>query len=201
MTRCLLGAAALLLALAPAAHAQYWACSYAAPVVVSSYPVAIPVAVPIYEPLPIFSCNPVPACVAPAPVIVPPYAPPTAAPPSDEPAPLPPSQPVPTTPPAEASGTTRMTSAKLTVPSFCDVYPVAAKAGRSPSGDRRTVSFWNLSGRDVILTVAGQTWTVPRGGRARLDLERRFTWQLAGRESRHEDVPATSDGLEIVIRR
>jgi hypothetical protein len=92
-------------------------------------------------------------------------------------------------------------SARASEPSFYDVYPVAPRGGVPPAGDRRPVSFWNLTGRDVVLTVDGRAQTVPRGGKARLVLERRFVWQVDGREPRNEDVAAGAAGLEIVLRR
>jgi hypothetical protein len=85
--------------------------------------------------------------------------------------------------------------------SFYDVYPVAARRDAPRAGDRRPVCFWNLTGHDVTLKVGGRTEVVPAGSRARLDLERRFSWQADGREPRSEDAPADAGGLEIVLRR
>ncbi len=225
MNRSSLWAAALLLVLPPGAHGHFWnrtyaARYYAAPVVVAAYPVAVPAAVPVYAPpRPVFyEPAPVyvePACLPPVPAVaVVPSAsafpqtapPPLAVPPADEPAPLPPSKSspaAPTTPPAEPpSSTTIMTSAaRLNTTSFYDAYPVAPRAGDPPAGDRSSICFWNLSGADVTLTVAGRTQTLPRGGRARFALDRQFVWQVGGREPRREDVPAGAAGLEVVLRR
>jgi hypothetical protein len=230
MTRSLVGATALLLALPLVAHAHFfrsrYAAAYATPVVVSAYyPAAVPVAVSgyavapprvvLYDPLPVYVAQPSPVCVpvvptivvpqtAPPPLAVPPYAPPSAAPPSGYPG-TPgtnPAAPNPPVPPGESPSSTLMTStAKPSEPSLYDVYPVASRAGAVPAGGRRPVCFWNLSGRDVVLKVAGQTQTLPPGARSRLELERQFVWSLDGRDGHSEEMTAGAAGLEIVIRR
>ena len=215
MSRSLLGAAALLALLPALAHGHFRIRSYAAPAVVASYPVAVPVyaAAPpvVYSAYPVYTAQPSPVCAPALPTVpltqtVPPpvaepsyapptYAPPTAAPPSGSPA-------APPMPPAEPSSSTLMTrAAKVSESSFYDVYPVASRGEARPAGDRCPVCFWNLTGHDVTLKVGGRTEVVPAGSRARLDLERRFSWQADGREPRREDAPAAADGLEIVLRR
>jgi hypothetical protein len=228
MTRSLVTAAALLLALPLAAHAHFFrsrtTAAYAPAVVVAgySYPVAVPVtvsaypAVPppvvLYDPLPVYMAQPSPVCVPvlpgsvvpqTVPPYVPPYAPPSAAPPSGLPA-APGTNPAPTNPPppsGESPSSTLMTSAKTSEPSFYDVYAVAARGGAAPAADRRTVCFWNLSRRDVVLKVAGRRQTLPPGARSRLELGRQFVWQVEGRPERSEDMAADAAGLEVVIRR
>ena len=207
MSRSLLGAAALLALLPALAHGHFRLHSYAAPAVVASYPVAVPVyaVTPqpvVYSAYPVYTAQPAPVCVpalpaAPLTQTAPPptYAPPTAAPPSGSPE-------APPMPPADTPGSTLMTrAAKVSESSFYDVYPVAARGGARPAGDRCPVCFWNLTGHDVTLKVGGRTEILPAGGRSRLDLERRFSWQADGREWRSEDAPANADGIEIVLRR
>ena len=215
MSRSLLGALALLTLLPALARGHFWARSYAAPVVVASYPVAVPVyavapqpvvysSPPVYPVQPAPMCAPVLPAAPPAPTSPPPvYAPPTAAPPSGSPSTAPGSTPVaPPMPPADTSSSTLMSrAAKVSESSFYDVYPVAARNEARPAGDRCPVCFWNLTGHDVVLKVAGHTETVPPGSRARLDLERRFSWQADDHEPRREEAPAAADGLEIVLRR
>jgi len=224
MSRSLLGAVALLALLPALARGHFWVRSYAAPVVVASYPVAVPVyavapAPVVYSAPAVYAAQPSPLCApvlpaapltetSPPPLVVPPstpptYAPPTAAPPSGAPPAAPGASPsTPATPPAESSTSTLMTrAAKVSESSFYDVYPVAGRGEARPAGDRRPVCFWNLTGHDVVLKVAGRTEVVPAGRRARLDLERRFSWQADGHEPRTEDAPANAGGLEIVLRR
>jgi hypothetical protein len=84
---------------------------------------------------------------------------------------------------------------------FYDVFAVAPGDRTRPAADRCSVAFWNLSGQDLTLTVAGQKQTIVRGKSLTLELDRQFVWQVEGRESQAERVPATESGLEIVIRR
>jgi hypothetical protein len=62
------------------------------------------------------------------------------------------------------------------------------------------VGFWNVSGRDVKLTVAGKTYNVPRDRNVTLVLNRSFTWQVDSKESVTERVPDETSSHEIVIR-
>jgi hypothetical protein len=63
------------------------------------------------------------------------------------------------------------------------------------------VSFWNLSGQELVLKVGSQRVTLDRGRSATLELEREFTWQIEGREMEPGRVAAKESALEIVIRR
>jgi hypothetical protein len=215
MSRSLIGAVALLALLPALAHGHFRMGFYPAPAVVASYPGAVPVyamAPPqvVFSAYPVYAAPPAPLCLpafagplaqtepppVSAPTSTPPtYAPPTAAPPSGSPA-------APPMPPADSPSSTLMTrAAKVSESSLYDVYPVAARGAARPAGDRYPVCFWNLTGHDVTLKVAGRTEVVPAGSRARLDLERRFSWQADGREPHSQDAPAGADGLEIVLRR
>jgi hypothetical protein len=66
--------------------------------------------------------------------------------------------------------------------------------------DRCRVGFWNLTGRDVTLTVDGKTWTLPRDRATTLDLDRQFTWQTAEQSQRNVIVPDGQATFEVVIR-
>jgi hypothetical protein len=201
---------------APAYYPAYYSAYYpaAVPVTVSAYVVAPPRVV-LYDPLPVYAAQPSPVCVpvvpsvtlpptALPPLAVPPYAVPSAAPPSGSPA-IPGTAPTPSTPsapPGESPSSTLMTSsAKLSGPAFYDAYPVASRPGAAPAADRRPVCFWNLSGRNMVLKVDGQTQTLPPGARSRLELGRQFAWQVDGHEARTEEMAAGAAGLEIVLRR
>jgi len=150
---------------------------------------AVPVAVPaIPAAIPVYVAPPA-ACVAPAapgslavPLPAPPAATPPPAPGSSTPA-----------PPANAPKAGVSESAPST----------SYYAGpTSPSGNSAcTVAFWNYSDRDIILTVDGQRWQLPRAKGITLDVPRAFTWRAGDRGAEQEQVPAGSSGMEIVIRR
>ena len=65
--------------------------------------------------------------------------------------------------------------------------------------DRVRVGFWNLSGRDVTLTVDGKAWALPKDRAVTLDLERQFAWQVEGRSQHVERVAEGQSTHEVVI--
>lgn len=85
--------------------------------------------------------------------------------------------------------------------SYFSAYAVAPRTAEKPAGDRARVGFWNLSERDVVLTVANQAYSLPRGKSVRLDLPREFVWRVDSREAQNEKMPENESALEIVIRR
>ncbi|MSQ97083.1 MAG: hypothetical protein EXR98_21370 [Gemmataceae bacterium] len=88
--------------------------------------------------------------------------------------------------------------------------PVITTAHSLPSGfvpgaaplpkERCRVGFWNLSGREVTLTVDGKTWTLTKDRSLTLDLDRQFAWQIAGQALRVERVPEGQAAQEVLIR-
>ena len=82
---------------------------------------------------------------------------------------------------------------------FYDSYFVGGAA--PAAADRCAVIFWNLSGRNLELTVGGQVRSVPSGKNLRLDLAREFDWTVAGRDVERQKVPPQEAGVELVIRR
>lgn len=74
------------------------------------------------------------------------------------------------------------------------------KEPRAGSPGQARVGFWNLSGKDVTLTVDGKTQTLPRDRAVTLQLGRQFVWQADQRPPRTERVPDDQPGHEIVIR-
>jgi hypothetical protein len=142
---------------------------------------AVPTAVPVY--------------VAPPAVCVPPPVPgnlavPIPAPPAATPPPAPGPSPAPPTNAPKAGVSESGASTSYYAGS---ASPAAAAVC--------TVAFWNYSDRNIILTVDGQRWQLPRNKGITLDLPRAFTWQTDGRGAEQEQVPAGSSGMEIVIRR
>jgi hypothetical protein len=62
------------------------------------------------------------------------------------------------------------------------------------------VGFWNVSGRDVKLTVSGKTYDVQRDRSLNLILSRTFSWGIDGHEPQADRVPDERMSHEIVIR-
>jgi hypothetical protein len=156
-------------------------------------PVAVPAAYVVAPPFAV------------APPVAPPIAPPAlAAPPGRfaEPRPAPPSG-----TPEPPKGSDSMPRAGVSVQEsrkadekFYDSYFIATTT-RAPGGDRCAVTFWNLTGRSLALTIDGQARTLSAGQNVRLDLKRDFAWGVTGRDPERQQVPAQESGAEIVIRR
>jgi hypothetical protein len=95
---------------------------------------------------------------------------------------------------------------KLRLPAVRDSEPVPRSnpPAKTPSEkidpDRCQVGFWNVTGRDLTLTVAGERRRLPRGRSVTLNLGRRFDWQVDGGTVHSERVPAERATLEIVLR-
>jgi hypothetical protein len=73
---------------------------------------------------------------------------------------------------------------------------------RSADGvkDRCRVGFWNLSGRDVKVTIEGKAYSLPRNQSLTFDMDRQFTWQTAGKTAQIQRVPAGQSTYEVLIR-
>lgn len=70
----------------------------------------------------------------------------------------------------------------------------------APSKDVCRVGFWNLSGRELTLTVAEKSWKLPKDQSITLDLDRSFAWQVDQRPQSVERVPEGQSAHELVIR-
>jgi hypothetical protein len=75
-----------------------------------------------------------------------------------------------------------------------------AVQARPLAKDRCRVGFWNLSGRDVSLTIDGKTTLLPKDRAITVDLERQFTWQVEGRPPHSERLPEGKTTHEVVIQ-
>jgi hypothetical protein len=80
-----------------------------------------------------------------------------------------------------------------------DVYPVDGPPPAGPNA-KRTVGFFNHTGRDLTLTVEGETVTLPRRHYISAGVSATFTWKLDGDERRTE-IPAAAPGIEVVFRK
>lgn len=118
----------------------------------------------------------------------PPVAPPSAAPPTPA---------ATLAPPTPASATSRPAAPGK----YYVLYRVAPRGSQAGSGQRGRVSFWNLTGRDVVLRVGGRTQSIARGKRVSLDLERTFEWQVDGRAAEKATIRDGDVGLEVVLRK
>jgi hypothetical protein len=63
------------------------------------------------------------------------------------------------------------------------------------------VGFWNLTDRNLTVSVAGQAHPIPRGKILKLEVGRQFVWRVEGHEPQNEIVPMENSGVEIVLRR
>ncbi|MCS7044884.1 MAG: hypothetical protein NZO58_00870 [Gemmataceae bacterium] len=68
-----------------------------------------------------------------------------------------------------------------------------------PAG-RCRVGFWNVTGRDITLTVNGQATPLAKDQALTLYLERNFTWQVPGRPPQVERIADSALSHEVVLR-
>jgi hypothetical protein len=66
--------------------------------------------------------------------------------------------------------------------------------------NRCRVGFWNQTGRDVSLVVAGNMQVVPHDRAVTLELPRTFVWQVDQQPARTEKIADEGATHEIVIR-
>jgi hypothetical protein len=79
--------------------------------------------------------------------------------------------------------------------------PVILATHASPVGkDRCRVGFWNLTGRDVTLTIDGKARTLPKNQEVTLELASQFAWQIDQQAQHIERVPTGQGVFEVVIR-
>ncbi len=101
--------------------------------------------------------------------------------------------------PVEANKKTVVNSSPLSDKvSEVDVYP---RDGKNIMAAKRGVTFVNKSARDILLTVDGQTVTLPSKTVMTADLPAAFKWQIGGEAERSEKVPDGSPGVDVVIRK
>jgi len=79
-----------------------------------------------------------------------------------------------------------------------DRYPVDGAAPAAPDA-LRLVTFYNFSGRELTLTVAGKDLTVPSQHSVEAKLPTSFAWKLGGEAQAEGSIPLTAPGLDIVI--
>jgi hypothetical protein len=77
-----------------------------------------------------------------------------------------------------------------------------ARAAQAPevSQERCKVGFWNVTGQDVTLTIDGKSRMLAKHRAVTVDIGREFTWQITGREPRHERVPLETNVFEVILR-
>jgi hypothetical protein len=177
-------------------HSLFSRSSYrAAPATVYYCPV--PVVVPFAGPVVSVVPPPIALPAQPAPIALPAqpgrYAEPRPAPPSGTPEP-------PKAPDVMPRAGPATQESRKADEKYYDSYFVASVA-RAPAADRCAVTFWNLSGRSLELTIDGRPRTLTAGQSVRLDLNREFAWAAPGRDPERQQVPAQESGVEIVIRR
>jgi len=68
------------------------------------------------------------------------------------------------------------------------------------SKERCKVGFWNLTGRDVVIRIDGQTRTLAKDRSLTIDSERAFSWQLDEGQTVAERVPEEQLFHEVILR-
>jgi hypothetical protein len=81
-----------------------------------------------------------------------------------------------------------------------DIYPVDGKAPTNPAA-KRTVRFFNISDRDIKLTVNGETGSLPKQSVIAAELPANFTWKINSGKEESTEIPANVRGLEVIIRK
>ncbi len=105
--------------------------------------------------------------------------------------------------PAPPSGTEAPLPKQRGVPEILESRaPAAADSLRSSDSTSGScnVGFWNVTGRDVSLTVGGTTRSLPKNRALTLSLPRQFQWQIEGRPPHQESVPAGQNVYEVILR-
>jgi hypothetical protein len=62
------------------------------------------------------------------------------------------------------------------------------------------VGFWNITGRDVTLSIDGRTRNLAKDRAITVDVERSFTWQVNDGALHTERVPTEQNTFEVIIR-
>ncbi len=75
-----------------------------------------------------------------------------------------------------------------------------ASSASSPGKQRLKIGFWNLTGRDITLTVDGTTRSLAKNRSLSLELDREFSWQVDRLPAHIERVPEGMAAHEVVIR-
>jgi len=178
-------------ATATAGYAYPYAYSYYVPVVAPSC-YGMPAPVRVLPPCPPgFQAAPRVVPLTASPAI--PFAPPRPAPPSPEPPTGKTSE-----PPLGKSMSLRSADDSKRAP---QIVETRGPAVAPPLGKERCkVGFWNVSGRDIDLVVAGKTHTLQKDRALTLEVDRQFSWQVAGRAAAQERVPEEKAFHEIVLR-
>lgn len=77
---------------------------------------------------------------------------------------------------------------------------IATRGTASVAGERLKIGFWNLTGRDITLTVEGKSRTLAKNRSLSLELGREFSWQVERAPAHIERVPEGLAVHEVVIR-
>jgi hypothetical protein len=80
--------------------------------------------------------------------------------------------------------------------------PPIINSTRSLSGTRErcSVGFWNLTGRDVTLTIDGKSFALAKNRKITMELEHQFSWQSDNGSQQIERVPESQATYEVVVR-
>jgi hypothetical protein len=143
-----------------------------------------------YAPVEIRPITPCPAALTSVPVTsgIPPYAQPFPAPPSQN-----------KEPPLDKKGLPppKVSESRSFSPSPSEDKSIMVSG---PAKGACRVGFWNITGRDVTLTIDGKAVQVPANRNVTLTLGREFSWHVEGQPNQQERVPDDKAAHEIVLR-
>jgi hypothetical protein len=75
-----------------------------------------------------------------------------------------------------------------------------ALAANKSSKERVKIGFWNLTGRDITITIEGKTRALVKNRSVTLELDREFSWRVDGRPDHVERVPDGMVVYEVLVR-
>jgi hypothetical protein len=82
--------------------------------------------------------------------------------------------------------------------------PPLIDSTRSLSGsantERCSVGFWNLTGRDVTLTIDGKSFALAKNRKITVTLARQFSWRTDNGPQQIERVPASQSTYDVAVR-
>lgn len=101
--------------------------------------------------------------------------------------------------PAPPSATAQKPRVQESSTGFYQAY--SGEGAKTPNRQSCQVGFWNLTGRDITVEVAGRSYILRRGETLTIQAPRRFVWRYDNGPAHAETVPADRNEFEIVIRR
>jgi hypothetical protein len=81
-----------------------------------------------------------------------------------------------------------------------EMFPVDGAVPANP-GEKRIVTFYNFSGRDLLLTIDGKAYTLPAKHTVEGKLGTQFKMQIGIGEVQEMKVPMSAAGVDVVLKK